>query len=48
LVYTALTRAQPHLSVGHGAGPALASAVADVGEQPRVTRLASLLGDAAT
>ena len=29
LVYTALTRAQRHLSVVHGAGPALARAVAD-------------------
>jgi exodeoxyribonuclease V alpha subunit len=48
LAYTALTRAQRHLSVVHGAGPALASAVAEAGEQPRVTRLASLLGDAAT
>jgi exodeoxyribonuclease V alpha subunit len=48
LVYTALTRAQRHLSVVHGAGPALAGAVAETGEQPRVTRLASLLGDAAT
>jgi exodeoxyribonuclease V alpha subunit len=44
LAYTALTRAQRHLSVVHGAGPALARAVATVGEQPRVTRLASLLG----
>jgi len=43
LAYTALTRAQRHLSVVHGAGPALARAVAIVGEQPRVTRLASLL-----
>ncbi|MGE5134020.1 MAG: AAA family ATPase [Gemmatimonadota bacterium] len=43
LVYTALTRAQRHLSVVHGAGPALARAVATVGERPRVTRLASLL-----
>ena len=44
LAYTALTRAQRHLSVVHGAGPALARAVATVGEQPRVTRLAGLLG----
>jgi exodeoxyribonuclease V alpha subunit len=43
LVYTALTRAQRHLSVVHGAGPALARAVATVGERPRVTRLAGLL-----
>ena len=45
LVYTALTRAQRHLSVVHGAGPALARAVATVGERPRVTRLAGLLTD---
>ena len=43
LVYTAITRAQRHLSVVHGAGRALAGAVAEIGEQPRVTRLASLL-----
>jgi exodeoxyribonuclease V alpha subunit len=43
LVYTALTRAQRHLSVVHGAGPALARAVSTVGEPPRVTRLAALL-----
>jgi exodeoxyribonuclease V alpha subunit len=48
LVYTALTRAQRHLSVVHGAGPALASAVAGSGEQPRVTRLAGLLAEGAT
>jgi exodeoxyribonuclease V alpha subunit len=46
LVYTALTRAQRHLSLVHGAGPALASAVATVAEQPRVTRLAALLAEA--
>jgi exodeoxyribonuclease V alpha subunit len=46
LVYTALTRAQRHLSVVHGAGPALARAVRTVGERPRVTRLASLLAEA--
>jgi exodeoxyribonuclease V alpha subunit len=43
LVYTALTRAQRHLSVVHGAGPALARAVRTIGEQPRQTRLADLL-----
>ena len=48
LVYTALTRAQRHLSVVHGAGPALAGAVAEDGEQPRLTRLAGLLAEAAT
>ena len=35
LVYTALTRAQRHLSVVHGAGPALARAVSTVAEPPR-------------
>jgi exodeoxyribonuclease V alpha subunit len=43
LVYTALTRAQRHLSVVHGAGQALSRAVSTVGEPPRVTRLAALL-----
>jgi exodeoxyribonuclease V alpha subunit len=46
LVYTALTRAQRHLSVVHGAGPALARAVRTIGERPRQTRLAGLLGSA--
>jgi exodeoxyribonuclease V alpha subunit len=45
LVYTALTRAQQHLSVVHGAGPALARAVRTVGERPRETRLAALLAE---
>ncbi len=45
LVYTALTRAQQHLSVVHGAGPALARAVRTIGERPRETRLAALLTD---
>jgi len=45
LVYTALTRAQQHLSVVHGAGPALARAVRTIGERPRETRLAALLSD---
>jgi exodeoxyribonuclease V alpha subunit len=39
LVYTAMTRAQRHLSVVHAAGPALARAVAQVGARPRRTRL---------
>ncbi|WP_197704369.1 AAA family ATPase [Jatrophihabitans sp. GAS493] len=39
LVYTALTRAQRHLSVVHGVGGALASAVRRVGAIPRRTRL---------
>ena len=43
LVYTALTRAQRHLSVVHAAGPALSRAVSTVGEPPRLTRLAGLL-----
>jgi exodeoxyribonuclease V alpha subunit len=43
LVYTALTRAQRHLSVVHAAGPALARAVRTVGAQPRRTRLTELL-----
>jgi len=45
LVYTALSRAQRHLSVVHGAGPALAGAVAGSEAQPRVTRLAGLLAE---
>ena len=45
LVYTALTRAQQHLSVVHGAGPALARAVRTGGERPRETRLAALLAE---
>ena len=43
LVYTALTRAQRHLSVVHAVGPALARAVRTVGAQPRRTRLTELL-----
>ena len=46
LVYTALTRAQHHLSVVHGAGPALARSVRTIGERPRETRLAGLLSEA--
>jgi exodeoxyribonuclease V alpha subunit len=45
LVYTALTRAQRHLSIVHAAGPALARGVRDVGARPRRTRLAALLRD---
>jgi exodeoxyribonuclease V alpha subunit len=48
LVYTALTRAERHLSVVHGAGPVLARAVATAADQPRVTRLAGLLAEAAS
>ena len=43
LVYTALTRAQRHLSVVHGSGPALARAVREIGATPRRTALAGLL-----
>ena len=43
LVYTALTRAQRHLSVVHGSGPALVRAVRDIGAKPRRTMLADLL-----
>jgi exodeoxyribonuclease V alpha subunit len=45
LVYTALTRAQRHLSVVPAVGPALARAVRDVGARPRRTRLRDLLGE---
>jgi exodeoxyribonuclease V alpha subunit len=45
LVYTAVTRAQRHLSVVHAAGPALARAVHTVGARPRRTRLRSLVAD---
>jgi exodeoxyribonuclease V alpha subunit len=43
LVYTALTRAQRHLSVVHAAGPAVSRAVRRIGALPRRTRLVSLL-----
>lgn len=43
LVYTALTRAQRHLSVVHASGATLARAVREVGARPRRTRLARLL-----
>jgi exodeoxyribonuclease V alpha subunit len=43
LVYTALTRAQQHLSVVHASGAALARAVREVDVRPRRTRLARLL-----
>ena len=43
LVYTALTRAERHLSVVHAAGPALARAVRQVGSLPRRTQLADLV-----
>ena len=43
LVYTALTRAQRHLSIVHASGAALARAVREVDVRPRRTRLAELL-----
>ncbi|MGY1690580.1 AAA family ATPase [Geodermatophilus sp. SYSU D01105] len=45
LVYTALTRAQRHLSIVHASGAALARAVSQVDVRPRRTRLAQLLAD---
>jgi exodeoxyribonuclease V alpha subunit len=48
LVYTAMTRAQKHLSIVHAAGPAVARAVRQVGALPRRTRLVPLLQDYAT
>jgi exodeoxyribonuclease V alpha subunit len=47
LVYTALTRAQAHLSVVHGSGPALVRAVRDIGAKPRRTMLRTALHSAA-
>jgi exodeoxyribonuclease V alpha subunit len=47
LVYTALTRAQRHLSVVHAAGGAVARAVRTIGALPRRTRLGPLLGERA-
>jgi exodeoxyribonuclease V alpha subunit len=44
LVYTALTRAQRHLSIVHAAGPVVARAVREVGARPRRTRLRELMG----
>jgi exodeoxyribonuclease V alpha subunit len=43
LVYTAMTRAQRHLSIVHASGPALARAVRQIGAVPRRTRLVPLL-----
>jgi exodeoxyribonuclease V alpha subunit len=43
LVYTAITRAQTHLSVVHAVGPSLARAVHQIGALPRRTRLVHLL-----
>jgi exodeoxyribonuclease V alpha subunit len=45
LVYTAVTRAQKHLSIVHASGAALARAVREVDVRPRRTRLAGLLAD---
>jgi exodeoxyribonuclease V alpha subunit len=47
LVYTALTRAQKHLSIVHASGAALARAVREVDVRPRRTRLAGLLAETA-
>ena len=47
LVYTALTRAQQHLSIVHASGAALARAVREVDVRPRRTRLATLLAETA-
>lgn len=47
LVYTALTRAQRHLSIVHASGSALARAVREVDVRPRRTRLAQLLAETA-
>ncbi|MFQ1002597.1 AAA family ATPase [Modestobacter sp. SSW1-42] len=47
LVYTALTRAQKHLSIVHASGAALARAVREVDVRPRRTRLATLLAEMA-
>ncbi len=43
LVYTALTRAQRHLSVVPAVGPSLGRAVRENGGRPRVTRLPEML-----
>jgi exodeoxyribonuclease V alpha subunit len=48
LVYTALTRAQRHLSIVHAAGPAVGRAVRQVGAIPRRTRLIPLLREYVT
>lgn len=45
LVYTAMTRAQRHLSVVHAAGPLLGRAVKQIGTLPRRTRLRHLLAE---
>jgi exodeoxyribonuclease V alpha subunit len=46
LIYTALTRAQRHLSIVPAVGGALSRAVRENGGRPRVTRLPPLLSDA--
>ncbi|MEO9138823.1 MAG: AAA family ATPase [Jatrophihabitans sp.] len=48
LIYTALTRAQQHLSIVTAAGPAVARAVRQVGALPRRTRLIALLREYAS
>src|SRR5581483_7440988 len=47
LVYTAFGRAERHLSVVQGVGPALPQAVAAVPAQPRTTRLRTILAEQA-
>jgi exodeoxyribonuclease V alpha subunit len=44
LVYTALTRAERHLSIVHACGPMLVRAVRQIGTLPRRTLLTGLLG----
>jgi exodeoxyribonuclease V alpha subunit len=48
LVYTALTRAQRHLSIVHAAGPAVARAVRQIGALPRRTTLGVRLAESRT
>jgi exodeoxyribonuclease V alpha subunit len=48
LIYTALTRAQRHLSIVPAVGPGLRRAVRDVGATPRRTRLVDALREHVT
>lgn len=48
LVYTAFTRAQKHLSIVHGSGPALAYAVRQKAARPRLTSLTARLRERVT
>ena len=45
LIYTAITRAQRHLSVVTSVGPGLARGVADADARPRTTRLGAMLAE---